>query len=111
MTLDLNRTGCILFANNIAVRKVQLASSSDSKPQSYLLPVHQRVKHNVFLLLDSKLVFICSFILFLNSVVLRRISMNLFCTRLPFFFFFFWNCLLKLCTDVTKLNSANPSFM
>lgn len=64
MTLDLNGTGYVLFANNIAVRKVPLASSSDSKPQSYLLPVHLRVMHNVFLLLDSKLVFISSFLFF-----------------------------------------------
>lgn len=62
MTLD--RTRYVLFANNIAVRKVPLAFSSDSKPQSYLLPVHLRVMHNVFLLLDSKLVFICSFLFF-----------------------------------------------
>lgn len=62
MALDLNGTGYVLFANNIAVRKVPLASSSDSKPLSYLLPVHLRVMHNVFLLLDSKLVFISSFL-------------------------------------------------
>lgn len=42
-------TGYDLFANNITVRSVQWASSPDSKPQSYLLPVLLRVVHNVLL--------------------------------------------------------------
>lgn len=42
-------TGYVLFANNIAVRSVQWASSPDSKSQSNLLPVLLRVVHNVLL--------------------------------------------------------------